>query len=72
MLKLVTIRRDGSLEVLGHNLAVKVLIEKSARVELGFGQRTGEDVDRADLGIAHQQAQSLSGRSFLKEKRACD
>jgi hypothetical protein len=34
MLKLTTIRRQGTIAVLGRNLAVRVLIEKTARIEL--------------------------------------
>jgi hypothetical protein len=33
MLKLTTIRRQGTITVLGRNLAVRVLIEKTARIE---------------------------------------
>jgi hypothetical protein len=33
VLKLRTIRRQGTIAVLGRNLAVRVLIEKTARVE---------------------------------------
>ena len=34
MLKLTTIRREGTLTVLGRNLAVRVLIEKTERAEI--------------------------------------
>lgn len=34
MLKLTTIRRQGTIAVLGRNLAVRVLIEKTVRIEL--------------------------------------
>jgi hypothetical protein len=33
MLKLITIRRQGTIAVLGRNLAVRVLMEKTARLE---------------------------------------
>ena len=43
MLKLRTIRRQGTIAVLGRNLAVRVLIEKTARVE--SRDATVDDVD---------------------------
>ena len=33
VLKLITIRRQGTIAVLGRNLAVRVLMEKTARLE---------------------------------------
>jgi hypothetical protein len=33
MIKLITIRRQGTIAVLGRNLAVRVLMEKTARLE---------------------------------------
>ena len=43
MLKLITIRRQGTIAVLGRNLAVRVLMEKTARFE--SRDATSNDVD---------------------------
>jgi len=45
MLKLRTIRRQGTIAVLGRNLAVRVLIEKTAKVE--SRDATVHDADHA-------------------------
>lgn len=45
MLKLITIRRQGTIAVLGRNLAVRVLMEKTARLE--SRGTTINDVDHA-------------------------
>jgi hypothetical protein len=45
MLKLITIRRQGQIAVLGRNLAVRVLMEKTARLE--SQDTTINDVDHA-------------------------
>lgn len=63
MLKLSTIRRDGSIEVLSRNLAVKVLIEKSACIEPGAAQRTLEEVNCNDLNTATLIEPGVSGAS---------
>jgi hypothetical protein len=43
VLKLITIRRQGTIAVLGRNLAVRVLMEKTARLE--SRDTTVNDVD---------------------------
>ena len=48
MLKLITIRRQGTIAVLGRNLAVRVLMEKTARLE----SRDTTMIDADDEGTA--------------------
>ena len=55
MLKLRTIRRQGTIAVLGRNLAVRVLIEKTARVEsrdatVNDGDHEGSPTDAGRVG----------------------
>ena len=52
MLKLITIRRQGTIEVLGRNLAVRVLMEKTARLE--SRDTTIHDVDHAGIAPDNQ------------------
>ena len=54
MLKLITIRRQGTIAVLGRNLAVRVLIEKTARVE--SRDATVKDVE-------HEVSRTAAGRA---------
>jgi hypothetical protein len=64
MLKLRTIRRQGTIAVLGRNLAVRVLIEKTARVE--SRDATVGDVDPEGSRTA---AGGAGGCSFVAAPR---
>jgi hypothetical protein len=55
VLKLRTIRRQGTIAVLGRNLAVRVLLEKTARVEsrdatVNDGDHEGSPTDAGRVG----------------------
>jgi hypothetical protein len=52
MLKLITIRRQGTIAVLGRNLAVRVLMEKTARLE--SPDTTINDVDHEGTAPENQ------------------
>jgi hypothetical protein len=52
MLKLTIIRRQGTIAVLGRNLAVRVLMEKTARLE--SRDTTINDVDHAGTAPENQ------------------
>jgi hypothetical protein len=52
MLKLITIRRQGTIAVLGRNLAVRVLMEKTARLE--SQDTTINDEDHAGIASENQ------------------
>ena len=54
MPKLITIRRQGTIAVLGRNLAVKVLMEKTARLE--SRDTTMNDVDPEGTTTENQVA----------------
>jgi hypothetical protein len=54
VLKLITIRRQGTIAVLGRNLAVRVLMEKTARLETR--DTTINDVDREGTATENQGA----------------
>lgn len=54
MLKLITIRRQGTIAVLGRNLAVRVLMEKTARLE--SRDTTINDVDHEGTATENQVA----------------
>jgi hypothetical protein len=54
LLKLITIRRQGTIAVLGRNLAVRVLMEKTARLE--SQDTTLNDVDHEDTATENQVA----------------
>jgi hypothetical protein len=55
VLKLITIRRQGTIAVLGRNLAVRVLMEKTARLE--SRDTTINDVDHESTAPENQVAQ---------------
>ena len=55
VLKLITIRRQGTIAVLGRNLAVRVLMEKTARLE--SRDTTINDVDHEGTATENQVAQ---------------
>jgi hypothetical protein len=55
VLKLITIRRQGTIAVLGRNLAVRVLMEKTARLE--SRDTTINDVDHEGTANENQVAQ---------------
>jgi hypothetical protein len=59
MLKLITIRRQGTIAVLGRNLAVRVLMEKTARLELR--DPTINDVDHAGTAPENQVRPKMLG-----------
>jgi hypothetical protein len=67
MLKLRTIRRQGTIAVLGRNLAVRVLIEKTARVE--SRDATVSDVDPEGSRTA---AGGAGGCSFVAAPAKAD
>jgi hypothetical protein len=54
LLKLITIRRQGTIAVLGRNLAVRVLMEKTARLE--SQDTTMNDVDHEGIATENQVA----------------
>jgi hypothetical protein len=54
VLKLITIRRQGTIAVLGRNLAVRVLMEKTARLE--SQDTTMNDVDHEGTATENQVA----------------
>ena len=60
MLKLTTIRRQGTIAVLGRNLVVRVLIEKTARAE--SRDATVNDKDHEGVRI---DAGKMGGCSLL-------
>jgi hypothetical protein len=55
VLKLITIRRQGTIAVLGRNLAVRVLMEKTARLE--SRDTTINDVGHEGTTVENQVAQ---------------
>jgi hypothetical protein len=55
VLKLITIRRQGTIAVLGRNLAVRVLMEKTARLE--SRDPAINAVDHEDTAADNQVAQ---------------
>jgi hypothetical protein len=54
VLKLITIRRQGTIAVLGRNLAVRVLLEKTARLE--SQHTTLNDLDHEGTATENQVA----------------
>ena len=67
VLKLITIRRQGTIAVLGRNLAVRVLIEKTARVE--SRDATVHDVDHEG---SPTDAGRVGGCSFVAAPAEAD
>ncbi len=57
MLKLITIRRQGTIAVLGRNLAVRVLMEKTARLE--SRDTTINHVDHASTAPENQMRPNM-------------
>jgi hypothetical protein len=56
VLKLITIRRQGTIAVLGRNLAVRVLMEKTARLE-SRDTTINNDVDHEGNAAENRVAQ---------------
>ena len=67
MLTLITIRRQGTIAVLGRNLAVKVLLEKTARAE-----SRDTTVDDGGLEGSPSDARRVGGCSLVAAPAEAD